>query len=117
MPHIEIVSISSCEDQWHLPVMFFGQPRDLKPGECFELKGDEVRVGRHLNSELKLPLPNVSKCHFRLVLREGRYAYEDIGSRQIPIYNGERLMVHGTTRLMEDGDTFNAAGVLFRYHD
>ena len=42
--------------------------------------------------------------------------YEDLGSRQIPIYNGERI-AFGSSRLMEDGDTFSAAGVLFRYRD
>ncbi|MFN0016828.1 MAG: FHA domain-containing protein [Pirellulaceae bacterium] len=87
---------------------------ELKVGTVFDLGNTEFRVGRAVDNELMLPLNNVSRFHFRLVPREQRFVYEDVESRGTPIYN-DKPLGNENQRVVEDGDTFNAAGIMFRY--
>ena len=99
----------------HDGATYFGQPYEPAVGTVFDLADNEVRVGRRPSNDLVLPVSNVSSFHFRLIVENDRYVYEDVGSHQIPIYNEEPLP--GGRRIIEDGDTFNAAGIFFRFHD
>lgn len=94
---------------------FLGQPYEPRAGTVFELPATELRVGRRLENDLVLPCHNVSSFHLRLFPEGDHYVYEDIGSRQIPLYNGKPMLSDSHHRVMKDGDTFNAAGVVFRY--
>jgi CheY-like chemotaxis protein len=64
-------------------------------GTILDLTENEVRVGRSPSNDLVLPLSNVSHFHF---VENDRYVYEDVGSRQIPIYN-ERQFLGALSRI------------------
>ena len=115
MAHLEILSVSD-GDPKHFPehARYLGQVYRLEPGTVLELSGDRVRVGRTADNDLVLPLLTVSKHHLCLTLRAGRWVYEDLRSRQIPVYN-RALIDFDAVRIMEDQDTFTVAGVEFRY--
>lgn len=124
MARIEIISVANYYAEARQPahVSYRGQRCELKAGTVFDLCDAELRVGRHPANDLQLPLSNVSRFHFRLVPRGGRYVYEHVAKGQIPTYNGQPLFdddehPFAGTRLLADGDTFNAAGVTFRYCD
>jgi hypothetical protein len=115
MSYLEIVSVASFYSEEVLrPITFRKREFDLKPGTIFDLGGMEVRVGRGFENDLVIPLSNVSRFHFRLYREGDFYVYEDIGSRQTPIYN-DTLIPSRESRVVTDNDTFNAAGVMFRY--
>ena len=113
MPYIEIIEWRG--DALAELATYFGKPYEPAVGTVFELTGSDVRVGRADENDLVLPVGNVSRLHFRLVAEARRYVYEDVASRRIPMYNGKPFS--GGKRIVEDGDTFNAAGILFRYRD
>ncbi len=116
MPRLEIIAISThYSDDVLKTARLRGQLCELIVGMVFDLGDTEFRVGRAGDNELMLPLENVSRFHFRLLPRDQRFVYEDVGSRGTPIYNGKPLG-NGISRVIEDGDTFNAAGIIFRYH-
>lgn len=97
-------------------VTFLSQPLDLKVGTVIEIPDHGLRIGRATDNDLVLPSVSISRFHFRLVREGDHYVYEDIGSRQVPIYNGRAIGLRGR-RAVNDGDTFNAAGIFFRYGD
>ncbi len=95
---------------------YFGQPYDPTVGNTFQLTEKEIRVGRHPANDLVLDVASVSRCQFRLFLEDGHYVFQETLSRQRLIYNGEAFPA-GERRVCQDGDTFTAAGIVFRYRD
>jgi pSer/pThr/pTyr-binding forkhead associated (FHA) protein len=112
MPFLVIVEFHGLD----LPsqAKFIGQPYEPRAGTVFELPTTELRVGRRQENDLVLPCASVSGFHLRLFPEGDHYFYEDVGSRRPPIFNGESILSR-SRMAMKDGDTFNAAGVFFRY--
>ena len=113
MPFLVIVEANGLD--FDLDSKFLGQPCQPRVGTVFELPAVELRVGRRPGNDLVLRSPSVSSFHLRLFREGDQYVYEDIGSRQMPHYNGKPMLSDSHRRVMKDGDMFNAAGVFFRY--
>jgi len=66
----------------------------------------EMTLGRNSDNTLVLAANSVSKQHARLLLRDGEYYLEDLGSRMGTFVNKKRLSEHVPVRLQE-GDQFS----------
>ena len=68
-------------------------------GQTFELRGDELSLGRHPSNDLRLADPSVSRHHCLLRRMEGGWRAVDLESRRGTFVNGlpvrERDLVHG----------------------
>lgn len=73
----------------------------------YSLEGDEVVVGRSSSANLSLADRFLSRRHARLVLHEGSWLVEDLGSRNGTLVNGARI--EGATRL-SPGDEIAVSG-------
>jgi pSer/pThr/pTyr-binding forkhead associated (FHA) protein len=64
----------------------------LQPGGyCVELTRTEVVVGRSPESDLRLPLPDVSRRHCRFVYADGHWQLHDLQSMNGTFVNDERI--------------------------
>jgi predicted component of type VI protein secretion system len=72
------------------------------PGKTYDLTGTNITIGRDINAEIVITIPEVSRRHSRLRLEAGRYMLEDLGSTNGTFVNGQRLT---TPHLMRAGDT------------
>lgn len=52
---------------------------------------DEITIGREEGNTIRLTERNVSRCHARLIKRNGDYVIEDLGSYNGVILNGSRI--------------------------
>jgi FHA domain-containing protein len=68
-------------------------------GQTFELRGDEVSLGRHPSNDLRLADPSVSRHHCVLRRTDGGWRAADLESRRGTFVNGlpvrERDLAHG----------------------
>src|SRR5687767_8519729 len=81
------------------------QPTELK--RTISLDGKDISIGRDASCDLHLDLPDISRNHARLFLREGRWLVEDCGSKQGVLVNGERV----GRRELSDGDLIKIGGI------
>jgi diguanylate cyclase (GGDEF)-like protein len=80
-------------------------------GELYRLDRSETTIGRGPDAAIRLPEPEVSRAHARILTRESEYQIEDLGSRNGTARNGRRIE---SAEILEDGDliTFGAVTVL-----
>lgn len=72
------------------------------PGKKFDLLGREGTIGRDINADYVIGIPEVSRRHARLRQEAGGYVIEDLGSTNGTFVNGQRIS--GPYRL-RSGDT------------
>jgi pSer/pThr/pTyr-binding forkhead associated (FHA) protein len=82
----------------------------LQPsGLVLEVLRSDVVVGRHSQADVRLPLPDVSRRHCRLVFTEGAWQVTDLNSLNGVYVNDERVpsaTLHHRDRLRLGGFTF-----------
>lgn len=61
------------------------------PPKEFELTKSEIILGREDNVDITIPASAVSRRHARLILEDGQYFIEDLGSSNGTFINGESL--------------------------
>lgn len=61
------------------------------PGKTFPLDKPEVFIGRDLSNDIVINDPEISRRHSHLVLKNGVYLLEDMGSTNGTSVNGQRL--------------------------
>jgi predicted component of type VI protein secretion system len=88
------------------------------PGKVFDVIGPNVTIGRDLNAEIVINIPEVSRRHARFRLESGVYLLEDLGSTNGTFVNGRRLtaphlMRSGDTIMLGEAVTLNFAGGQF----
>lgn len=70
-------------------------------------------VGRHSDTDIRLPWPDVSRRHCRLAWENGQWRIIDLNSTNGVFVNGERM--HEAN--LYDGDKLGIAHVTFRVED
>lgn len=70
-------------------------------GRRFELAGEQVVIGRHLDCQVVLATRSVSRRHARIFRESGDYFVEDLDSHNGMFVNGERVF---DRRLLQDQD-------------
>jgi pSer/pThr/pTyr-binding forkhead associated (FHA) protein len=84
-------------------------------GSTFELRADELTIGRRPDNTIPIPLRSVSKTHCRLRRVEGdRFVVSDEGSRNGTFVNGRRLEA-GARRELIHGDTIAVCETTFLF--
>jgi pSer/pThr/pTyr-binding forkhead associated (FHA) protein len=80
-------------DAAHLPAPMFTPLRlVLQPGGlAVECTRPDLVVGRHSGADIRLPLPDVSRRHCRLLCTEGIWQVIDLNSLNGVFVNGERV--------------------------
>lgn len=68
-------------------------------------------IGRAADNTITLPDPMTSRNHARLVVADGKWVVEDLGSANGIIFGGQRL----DRVVLSSGDIFEIGGVSFRY--
>jgi CRP-like cAMP-binding protein len=68
-------------------------------------------IGRAADNTITLPDPMTSRNHARLVVADGKWVVEDLGSANGIIFGGQRL----ERVVLSSGDVFEIGGVSFRY--
>ena len=63
------------------------------PGKIYPIDKDEVLIGRDLANDVVVNDASVSRRHAHLVMQEGGYVLEDLGSTNGTLVDGQRLMV------------------------
>jgi pSer/pThr/pTyr-binding forkhead associated (FHA) protein len=71
------------------------------PGKVFQLKGDEVFIGRDVGNDIVINDAEISRRHARLAIQAGGYILEDLGSTNGTAVNGERLT---SRHVMREGE-------------
>ncbi len=82
----------------------------LRPGGlCLELVQPDIVLGRHSGSDVRIPLPDVSRHHCRFVFADGQWEVLDLDSLNGIYVNGERLAVS----VLCAGDILRIGGLVF----
>lgn len=92
----------------------FSEPVEVPPlrivlepsGRTVELTRSDILVGRHSEADVRLPLPDVSRRHCRLVYSEGHWRVFDLHSLNGIYLNGdlvEQAFLHSGDRLRVGG--------------
>jgi CRP-like cAMP-binding protein len=68
-------------------------------------------IGRGADNTITLPDPTTSRNHARLVIADGKWVVEDLGSANGIIFGGQRV----ERVVLSSGDIFEIGGVSFRY--
>ena len=96
------------EQDW--PTGFVPLQLELEPsGPVVEVTKPVTVVGRHSTADVRLPLPDVSRHHCRLVFTEGSWEVIDLESLNGVYINGERVdraVVHDSDKLVIGGFKF-----------
>lgn len=69
----------------------------------------DVLIGRHTDADVRLPLPDVSRRHCRLLFAEGRWQVIDLNSLNGVHVNGEQVLQAG----LDHGDRLKIGGFTF----
>ncbi len=62
------------------------------PGKVYELKQDEITIGRDIGNTIVINDAEISRRHARMVMQAGSYVLEDLGSTNGTFVNGQRLI-------------------------
>lgn len=82
----------------------------LQPsGMALEVNAPDVLIGRHSEADLRLPLPDVSRRHCRLLYGEGGWQVIDLNSLNGVQVNGEQVL----QAPLEHGDSLRIGGFTF----
>ena len=82
----------------------------LQPsGAVIEVTRPDTLVGRHTEADVRLPLPDVSRRHCRLVWTEGHWQVIDLNSLNGVSVNGEAVLQAS----LHDGDQIRIGGFTF----
>jgi pSer/pThr/pTyr-binding forkhead associated (FHA) protein len=68
-----------------------------------EFSGPEIWIGRDRESDIHIPLSEVSRKHARIVSDESAWFVEDVGSASGTLLNGQALSPHEKRRLNDAG--------------
>ncbi|MEX0725145.1 MAG: FHA domain-containing protein, partial [Planctomycetaceae bacterium] len=79
----------------------------------FSLSDGETVIGRHSDCQVLLQSNQVSRRHARVIVREGAYCIEDLGSGNGTYLNGQPVLE--PTPLKHD-DRVKVGPILFRFH-
>ncbi len=60
-------------------------------GRTVDLRDDTIVIGRHPGCDIRVPDETVSRRHARIIVAEGGYFIEDLGSRNGTYVNGQRV--------------------------
>lgn len=71
--------------------MNMGQLVEQGSGEVFPLGFEPVSIGRHVDNEIILADPQVSRHHAEIVMQGGRWVISDLGSANGSYVNGQRI--------------------------
>ncbi len=82
----------------------------LPSGMTVDLTRPEVVVGRHSDTDVRLPLPDVSRRHCRFVWRDGGWHVHDMNSLNGVYVNDRRV----AQQPLRHGDTVRIGGFTFR---
>ena len=61
------------------------------PGKVFPLSTNEVILGRDIDNEVVINDSEISRRHTRLLIQEGGYVVEDLGSTNGTFVNGQKI--------------------------
>jgi hypothetical protein len=86
------------------PRLFFS----IEEGAEREARAPETIIGRDPGSDVRLDLPLIGPRHARLLVRDGRWIYEDLGTPRGSYRHGEPVQV----AYVNDGDEIDLAGFL-----
>lgn len=78
-------------------------------GTVLEVDRPDMLVGRHTEADIRLPLPDVSRRHCRLVYAEGCWQVIDLNSLNGVMVNGEQVL----QAPLEQGDVLRIGGFTF----
>ena len=93
-----------------LPPGFIPMRLVLQPsGAIIEVNRPDTLVGRHTEADIRLPLPDVSRRHCRLVCGEGGWQVIDLNSLNGVAVNGESVL----QAPLHDGDVIRIGGFTF----
>ena len=82
----------------------------LQPGGAtLDVTGPDVLVGRHSEADIRLPLPDVSRRHCRLLFVEGCWQVVDLNSLNGVHVNGEAVL----QAPLAEGDLLRIGGFTF----
>jgi pSer/pThr/pTyr-binding forkhead associated (FHA) protein len=82
----------------------------LQPsGAAVEVTRPDTLVGRHSEADIRLPLPDVSRRHCRLVFAEGGWQVIDLNSLNGLQVNGEQVL----QAPLDQGDLLRIGGFTF----
>lgn len=80
--------------------------------QAVALAGSELTIGRASGSDLKLPGPEVSRRHARIIASEEGYILEDLGSTNGTFLNGRRI----TREAIKPGDEIRIGRTTLTVH-
>jgi predicted component of type VI protein secretion system len=82
----------------------------LQPsGAAIDVTRPDALIGRHTEADIRLPLPDVSRRHCRLVFADGGWQVIDLDSLNGVQVNGEQVL-HAP---LEQGDLLRVGGFTF----
>jgi hypothetical protein len=71
------------------------------PGQTYDLTQSDITIGRDINADIVISIPEISRRHARFRLGPGGYMLEDLGSTNGTFVNGKRLT---SPQLLRSGD-------------
>jgi pSer/pThr/pTyr-binding forkhead associated (FHA) protein len=89
-----------------VPLRLFLQPG----GAMVEVTRTDTLVGRHTDADVRLPLPDVSRHHCRLVWLDGRWQVLDLNSLNGVFVNDQQVR----QAALQAGDLLRIGGFVFR---
>jgi pSer/pThr/pTyr-binding forkhead associated (FHA) protein len=99
--------------------------RGRSAGKQFTLSDDESQIGRwdadggifpDVDLDSDDPEAKVSRRHARIVLRNGQYFIEDLGSTNGTFINRGRRLLPGDRQPLRDGDEIIVGKTFLRFH-
>jgi len=83
----------------------------IEIGRAAERSAARVQEGSIQKLELSLPSGTISKAHARIVKKDQRFIFEDLGSRNGSFVNGQRV----SSLVLRDGDFIEIGRVFLRF--
>lgn len=88
---------------------------DLAGGRRWPLGDRELLIGRDVpDADVRLPDPDMSRQHARIVRQNGGWVFEDLGPTNPSLINGEP---YAGPHALQDGDELRIGGTPFRFSD